>query len=112
MVAEEGVMVTVASVSSPGEMEVRLISGGERRSAEEELWLEASVAAAFIVLEAAAAFVKSTATELATFFSSSAPILLGPISVSGVSSTEMLRRDMESSEDKVLEETAWDPYPL
>ena len=33
-------------------------------------------------------------------------------SVSGVSSTEILLNDMESSLDNVLEETAWDPYPL
>ena len=39
MLAEDGVVstVTVVSVSSPGEMEVKLMSGGERRS---ELLLE------------------------------------------------------------------------
>ena len=33
-------------------------------------------------------------------------------SVSGVSSTEILLKDIESSLDNVFDETAWDPYPL
>ena len=86
MLAEDGVVstVTVVSVSSPGEMEVKLMSGGERRS--EPDWLILLVCKGL------------RSSLLAT--------TLGRTSVSGVPSTEMLRRDIESSEDNVLEETA------
>lgn len=36
----------------------------------------------------------------------------GLVSVSGVSSTLMLRMETESSIDKFDEDTAWEPYPL
>ena len=86
MLAEDGVVstVTVVSVSSPGEMEVKLMSGGDRRSPAPLLLLLGGA---------------TLATSL----------ILGMTSVSGVPSTEMLRRDMESSEDRVLDDTAWEP---
>ena len=101
MLAEDGVVstVTVVSVSSPGEMEVKLMSGGESKSPGAEIeddahcWFWAS---------------EGNIDTLA--FKSS--LILGITSVSGVPSTEILRRDMESSEDNVLEDKACDPYPL
>ena len=83
ILAELGVVstVTVLSVSSPGEMEVKEMSGGLKRSFEAEMGL---------IL---------TASEA----------VLGGGSVSGVPSTEIERRDIESSEERVFEETAWDP---
>ena len=98
MLAEDGVVstVTVVSVSSPGEMEVKLMSGGERRSELLEDWM-------LLLILLLGCLSWSGSLMLVT---------LGRDSVSGVPSTEMLRRDIESSEDNVLEETAWDPYPL
>ena len=84
--------VTVVSVSSPGEMEVKLMSGGLSRSGPPRLF--------------------EAVWRLILGLRSSVLVTLGSDSVSGVPSTEILLRDMESSEDNVLEDTAWDPYPL
>ena len=93
--AEDGVVstVTVLSVSSPGDIEVKLISGGDNKSKAEDILLMGLL-------------LTLTVAETLALRSS---FILGIISVSGVPSTEILRRDMESSEDNVFEDNAWEP---
>ena len=83
--------VTVVSVSSPGEMEVKLMSGGLRRLSELQPGCPEAVEAVDLLILG---------------LRSSLLFTLGSDSVSGVPSTEMLRRDIESSDDNVLDETA------
>jgi hypothetical protein len=93
ILVELGVVSTVTvpvSVSSPGEMEVKLMSGGDKRSLPVYDCLTVGGIVIVIGIDT------NTGTSL---------VSLGT-SVSGVSSTEMLRRDMESSLDSVFDETA------
>ena len=78
------------SVSSPGDIEVKLISGGDNKSKAEDILLMGLL-------------LTLTVAETLALRSS---FILGIISVSGVPSTEILRRDMESSEDNVFEDNA------
>ena len=103
-------MVTVASVSSPGDIDVvKLISGGDSRSVTE---VELDT---LILLMLGLEGVGAEVTFLRSITVSSAWSIFDPallpllVSMSGVRrSTEILRRDVESSDDNVLEETAWE----
>jgi hypothetical protein len=106
--------VTVASVSSPGDIEVMETSGGDKRSCkgwdvvddfstEEGGTIFKACAVIFFVQLASGRKLCST---LCCLLRVTVEVVEEGTSVSGVSSTEILLKDIESSLDNVLEETA------
>ena len=106
--------MTVASVSSPGDIEVMETSGGDKRSCgkwdvvddfiEEEGGTIFNACAVIFFVEVTSG--RKLCSTLCCLLRVAVEVVEEGTSVSGVSSTEMLLKDIESSLDNVFEETA------
>ena len=112
-------ITTVVSVSSPGDIDVIDTSGGDKRSCGEYDVVDFIEFTGWTIFNAwAVMFLDEVASgrkcwsTLCCLYRVLVEVAVDGTSVSGVSSTEILLKDIESSLDNVFEETAWDPYPL